>query len=75
MGFAWFATAMASYATEASARLTLDMMYGAFAFAFIYVTVFRPMGEQTKQEQNEAMMRRIIREELHSLVSTVERNS
>ncbi|MBG9886975.1 hypothetical protein ABE10_10545 [Bacillus toyonensis] len=64
VAFAWFTALVASFETEASSRTTLAFVVGTFLFAAAYAIGFRPLGDEVTQGINEAVMRRVIREEL-----------
>lgn len=69
VGFAWFAAEMSSFDNPVDSRTTVEMATTAFGFALVYVLIFRPMGEEIKQENREEHLRMIIRTELLASVA------
>jgi hypothetical protein len=64
VGFAWFAAEVSSFDNPVDSHITVEMATTAFGFALAYVLIFRPMGEEIKQETRDEHLRMIIRAEL-----------
>jgi len=60
---------MSSFDNPVDSRMTVEMAFAAFGFALAYLLIFRPMGEEIKQENRQEHLRTVIRTEFLASVA------